>query len=167
MVKSVPGPFLIAPDEIHDRPLVQRNTLFYNRGDGTWSDIAEYAGVAASDWTWSAVFLDVDLDGYEDILVTNGHLHDVNDADTNAALPGLDGVARGADVGAPGDAGWASAHPVLRVVDRADAGRDLVLGAAALNGPAAAAARSPRGTSGPDPGQWPLPMGAWHSPFGR
>lgn len=62
-----------------------RNVLQWNRGDGTYAEIAWFAGVAASDWSWTPVFLDVDLDGFEDLLVSNGHLHDVNDRDVNAA----------------------------------------------------------------------------------
>src|SRR3989449_6489253 len=59
-------------------------TLFRsrNRGDGTFEQIAAYAGIEASDWTWDVLFLDVDLDGYEDVLATTGHLWDVMDADT-------------------------------------------------------------------------------------
>ncbi len=67
--------------EIENRPQVQRNTLQLNRGDATFAQIAEYAGVEASDWTWATMFLDVDLDGYEDILVTTGHLWDQFDED--------------------------------------------------------------------------------------
>ena len=67
---------------IDDRPQWQRNTLQRGRGDGTFADVAGYAGVAASDWSWDAVFLDVDLDGYEDVLLTTGHLWDIMDADT-------------------------------------------------------------------------------------
>src|SRR2546426_9693383 len=75
-----PLPKLIG--QIDDRPQWQRNTLFKNRGDGTFAEIAAYAGVEASDWSWDALFLDVDLDGYEDVLATTGHLWDVMDADT-------------------------------------------------------------------------------------
>jgi hypothetical protein len=64
-----------------DRPQFMRNTLFLNRGDGTFAEVANYAGVAASEWSWSPVFLDVDLDGYEDLLVTTGHAKDVQDLD--------------------------------------------------------------------------------------
>ena len=54
-----------------DRPQWMRNTLHLARGDGTWAQIAEYAGVAATDWTWGSAFVDVDLDGYEDLLAVN------------------------------------------------------------------------------------------------
>ena len=65
-----------------DRPQWQRNTLLRNRGDGSFEEIAAYAGIEASDWTWDVLFLDVDLDGYEDVLATTGHLWDVMDGDT-------------------------------------------------------------------------------------
>jgi hypothetical protein len=70
------------------RPEFLRNTLFLNRGDGTYAEIASLSGLEASDWTWSAIFLDVDLDGYEDLLLSNGNLHDVLDADTLQAIAG-------------------------------------------------------------------------------
>ncbi len=64
-----------------DREDIARNGLYRNRGDNTWEEIACFAGVAASDWSWTPLFLDVDLDGWEDLLISNGHLHDVNDRD--------------------------------------------------------------------------------------
>ena len=69
-----------------DRPQFMRNTLFVNRGDNTFAEIANYAGVAASEWSWSPVFIDVDLDGYEDLLITSGHAHDVQDLDAAAQV---------------------------------------------------------------------------------
>jgi len=69
--------------EIDNRPQTMRNTLFLNRGDGTFAEIAQLSGLQASDWSWSPVFLDVDLDGFEDLLITNGNGHDVQDADTS------------------------------------------------------------------------------------
>ena len=65
-----------------DRQQWMQNSLQRARGDGTWASIEDFAGVAASDWTWGSAFLDVDLDGYEDLLVVNGHRWDVRDADT-------------------------------------------------------------------------------------
>lgn len=59
-------------DPLSPRPQTPRNTLFLGRGDGTFAEIAQMAGVDASDWAWAPVFLDVDLDGYEDLILTTG-----------------------------------------------------------------------------------------------
>ncbi len=67
--------------QIDNRPQIRRNTLFRNRGDGTYAELANFAGVDASDWAWTPVFLDVDLDGYDDLLVGNGHAFDTQDLD--------------------------------------------------------------------------------------
>ena len=72
-----------------DRPQMQRNTLQLNRGDGTFAEIARFAGVGRSGWSWSTVFLDVDLDGWEDILIGTGHVTDVMDGDTQYRLRSL------------------------------------------------------------------------------
>lgn len=58
-----------------------QNTLQWNHGDGTFSEIAHYAGVSASDWSWGALLFDMDLDGLKDIYVCNGIQHDVTDQD--------------------------------------------------------------------------------------
>jgi len=70
------------PGVIDDRPQLQRNTLFLSRGDGSYAQVAEHAGVDASGWSWSTMFLDVDLDGYEDLLIGTGNRWDFMDADT-------------------------------------------------------------------------------------
>ena len=74
------------PGQGDGRPQMQRNTLQLNRGDGTFAEIARLAGVGASGWSWSTLFLDVDLDGWEDILIGTGHLWDVMDGDTQYRL---------------------------------------------------------------------------------
>ncbi len=74
--------------EYEERAQWQRNALLLNRGDGSFAEIADYAGVAASGWSWSTLFLDVDLDGYEDILVGTGHTWDLMDADIQERLKG-------------------------------------------------------------------------------
>ena len=71
---------------IDNRPQIMRNTLFHNRGDDTYAEIANYAGLAASEWSWSPFFLDVDLDGYEDVLIPTGHTKDVQDLDAQEQL---------------------------------------------------------------------------------
>ncbi len=77
--RSVPGRY-------NDRPQRMRNTLFLNRGFGMFSEIAHYAGIAASDWSWCSVFMDVDLDGLEDVLVTNGVERNARHLDTIISL---------------------------------------------------------------------------------
>ncbi|MBI4662645.1 MAG: VCBS repeat-containing protein [Verrucomicrobia bacterium] len=64
-----------------DRPQFSRNMLFHNRGNGTYAEVAQFAGLDASDWSWCPAFLDVDLDGYEDLLITTGHWRDAQHAD--------------------------------------------------------------------------------------
>lgn len=64
----------------------QRNTLYLNRGDGSFAEIGQAAGVDASGWSWGTMFHDPDLDGHPDILVANGHLWDIMDADVQERL---------------------------------------------------------------------------------
>jgi len=71
---------------IENRPQVHRNTLQLGRGDGTFAEVGFYAGVEASEWSWTPIFLDVDLDGFEDILVPNGQLRDFQNGDMLARL---------------------------------------------------------------------------------
>src|SRR6059058_3049752 len=63
-----------------------RNMLHRNNGDGTFSDIGQLAGVAGTDWSWSVLLADLDLDGYKDIYVTNGLAKDVTSQDYIAFL---------------------------------------------------------------------------------
>jgi len=45
------------------------NTLYHNNGDGTFTDVTDKAGVAASGWSTSAAFFDYNRDGYLDLFV--------------------------------------------------------------------------------------------------
>ncbi|MCL6267591.1 VCBS repeat-containing protein [Flagellimonas myxillae] len=58
-----------------------QNTLQLNNGDGTFSEVAYYSGVDATDWSWAGLMFDMDNDGLKDIFVTNGINHDLTDLD--------------------------------------------------------------------------------------
>ena len=63
-----------------------RNMLQRNNRDGTFSDVGQMAGVSRTDWSWSALIADMDLDGRKDIYVTNGLAKDVTSQDYIAFL---------------------------------------------------------------------------------
>jgi hypothetical protein len=71
------------------RPHSMQNMLFLNRGDGTYAEVAELAGVLASDWSWQPVFVDIDLDAYPDLLIPAGHTYDVQDLDATEKIRAL------------------------------------------------------------------------------
>ncbi|MBX2876627.1 MAG: VCBS repeat-containing protein [Saprospiraceae bacterium] len=48
------------------------NTLQRNNGNGTFSDLAQLAGISNTDWSWAPLFADFDNDGHKDIFVSNG-----------------------------------------------------------------------------------------------
>ena len=68
-----------------------RNTLQLNNGPRVlendsvglpvFSDIAFHAGMAYTDWSWAALLMDADNDGYKDLMTTNGLPKDVTDLD--------------------------------------------------------------------------------------
>ncbi len=63
------------------QPQFVRNVLQLNNGNNTFSDISYFAGMAATDWSWSPLISDFDNDGLRDILITNGYRLDVTDLD--------------------------------------------------------------------------------------
>lgn len=72
------------PEELRaitGRPQCEHNVLQLQREDGTFAEIAQLAGVEAAEWAWSCAFLDVDLDGYEDLLIANGMERAARDMD--------------------------------------------------------------------------------------
>lgn len=59
-----------------------RNMLQKGNGaDIPFSEIGLMAGVARTDWSWSPLFADMDNDGFQDLLITNGFPRDITDLD--------------------------------------------------------------------------------------
>ncbi|RFZ90611.1 RNA-binding protein [Mucilaginibacter conchicola] len=59
-----------------------KNCLQLNVGNGKkFVDIGLYAGVSATDWTWSPIMQDFDMDGYKDLFFSNGIKKRLNDID--------------------------------------------------------------------------------------
>jgi enediyne biosynthesis protein E4 len=77
------------PGLIDFRQQKGQNTLQRNRGDATFAEIAWYAGVESSEWSWGPVFVDIDLDGWEDLIIPNGNQYDVQNADVAREIEGL------------------------------------------------------------------------------
>ena len=50
------------------------NSLFRNRGDGTFDDTSTEAGVTMGRWAWASDTFDFDSDGWQDLYVANGML---------------------------------------------------------------------------------------------
>lgn len=58
-----------------------RNNLQFNRRNGHFSEIGLYSGVAATDWSWSPLWVDFDNDGLKDLFISNGIPKRLNDID--------------------------------------------------------------------------------------
>lgn len=58
-----------------------RNMLFVNRPDQGFMETALMSGVAATDWSWSALFADFDNDSQQDLFISNGIPKRPNDLD--------------------------------------------------------------------------------------
>jgi hypothetical protein len=58
-----------------------RNVLQLNNRNGSFSEIGRYAGVSMTDWSWGALIMDLDNDGWNDLFVANGIYKDLLDRD--------------------------------------------------------------------------------------
>jgi len=71
---------------VDDRPQFMRKHAYAKSRRWDFCGDRDFAGLSASEWAWQPVFLDVDLDGYEDVLITTGHYKDVQDLDASATI---------------------------------------------------------------------------------
>ena len=62
-------------------PQYERNALYINTGTGRCLEAAYLAGLAATGWTWSPRFEDLDNDGRLDLFVTNGMHREATNVD--------------------------------------------------------------------------------------
>ncbi len=67
-------------------PQFMRNTLQLHqglnaRGEPHFSEIGQLAGIHATDWSWSALWMDIDNDGWRDLTITNGYPRDITNRD--------------------------------------------------------------------------------------
>lgn len=97
---------------MENRPQYNKNALYRNRGDGTYAESAYFSGVEATDWSWGVRFLDVTLNGYEDLLVNTGFSYDYQDLDSQERMGRK--VAQ-----TPGDDRFLTEYPRLRLENRA------------------------------------------------
>ncbi|HEX6431459.1 MAG TPA: VCBS repeat-containing protein, partial [Niastella sp.] len=58
-----------------------RNNLQLNERNGAFSEVGLYSGVYATDWSWSALWMDFDNDGLKDLFISNGIPKRMNDID--------------------------------------------------------------------------------------
>ena len=65
------------------------NTLQINTGLGSFSDIANMAGVSFTDWSWASLLVDLDNDGWKDIMISNGIKKDVDNNDYRTKVQNL------------------------------------------------------------------------------
>ena len=72
----------------YDANSLQLSNGVTQNGDVIFSEIANLAGLAYTDWSWSALFGDFDNDGYKDIFVTSGYPKAANDLDYQTAVLG-------------------------------------------------------------------------------
>ncbi len=89
MQKHAQSPLIQKPSPLTTRPQFLRNTLYRNLQGKQFQELAYYSGLQASDWSWAPIFLDINLDGLSDLIITAGHAHDVQDYDASRAVQKL------------------------------------------------------------------------------
>jgi hypothetical protein len=58
-----------------------RNNLQLNRRNGSFSEVGQFSGIHATDWSWAALWMDFNNDGDKDLFISNGIPKRMNDID--------------------------------------------------------------------------------------
>ncbi|MEO0553906.1 MAG: CRTAC1 family protein [Bacteroidota bacterium] len=61
--------------------IFMHNMVHMNTGMGSFSEVGNLTGMANTDWSWSILAADFDLDGWKDVHISNGIYRDVLDRD--------------------------------------------------------------------------------------
>ncbi len=67
-------------------PQFMFNELQLNSGKGKFSEMAQWAGTAKTEWSWAPLFADIDNDGFKDLVVSNGYKQNSLDNDFRMQL---------------------------------------------------------------------------------
>ncbi len=67
-------------------PQYMFNELQLNSGSGSFSEMANLAGAAKTEWSWAPLFADLDNDGFKDLVVSNGYKQNSLDNDFRVQL---------------------------------------------------------------------------------
>jgi hypothetical protein len=60
---------------------ISSNTLQLKNHDNSYTEMAKFAGISATDWSWSPLIADFNNDGWKDIFVTSGINRDISNLD--------------------------------------------------------------------------------------
>ncbi|GAA4968576.1 VCBS repeat-containing protein [Algibacter aquimarinus] len=66
------------------------NALQINTGLGSFSDVANIAGISYTDWSWASLLVDLDNDSWKDVIISNGIKKDVDNNDYLSVIKGVD-----------------------------------------------------------------------------
>ena len=72
--------------EYHGSTHHNHNSVYLNRGDTTFAQIPYFSGLEATEWSWATLFMDVNLNGHEDLIVATGFYRDYLDMDAQQEI---------------------------------------------------------------------------------